>query len=217
MAQNRHRHITDSMSLLLTKKMRRYRAYYPQSHRAFFYLIEACESLLKIVLVCAFIAGCFLLLKDRMPLINAATGKTDNTQTARGTPGQFQPALSRKPKESTRNGTETRYAGILNSEASVEWLIQLKPSEFIIQFATTPDKPAIIAFATENLSTSGAAVYPFKRTPSGRYVYGVSTIEVYKSLESAQLALGKLPPALQQSKPWIRPVKALQEEVLKTL
>lgn len=206
------------MSLLLTKKMRRYRAYYPHSHRAFFYIIEACESLLKIVLACVVLVGCFLLLKDRVPLINAATGVIGSTQSVKSNAGQNQLALTRKPKQSARNSsTEPRYSGILNSETSIEWLNQLKPSEFIIQFATTPDKPAIIAFATENLSTSGAAVYPFKRTPSGRYVYGVSTIEVYKSLESAQLALGELPPALQQSKPWIRPVKALQEEVLKTL
>jgi septal ring-binding cell division protein DamX len=233
--------------------MRRYKAHNPYSHRTFFFILAAFESLLKIAAVIAIVLGSYLFLKNKIQLDNPVTASDQNTQSVEApvvtvagesagdrvadavtgsstaiasqasselqtaSERQNSEAQSEQPVAAISPAGNTSTAEILNSQAGVDWIGQLEPSDFIIQFAATPDQSAIMAFATENLATTGAAIYPFKRTPSGRQVFGVAAVESYGSLESAQLALQSLPAALQQQKPWIRPVKDLQTQVLETL
>lgn len=222
--------------------MRRYQAHNPYSHRTFFFLLAAFESLLKFAAAIAIVLGSYVYLKNKIsvaeqsaaqqsreapavtvaaqpasePNLDAsAKGVTEPTSDASTT---AQPAALQTDVQPIAVVSATDNSGeILNSQASVDWLSQLKPSDFVIQFAATPDKSAITAFANENMAATGAAIYPFKRTPSGRQVFGIATVASYDSLESARLALQSLPAALQQEKPWIRPVKDLQRQVLETL
>lgn len=93
-----------------------------------------------------------------------------------------------------------------------DWILSRKPGEFTVQFASSPDKPLMVEFASFFDSNAEIAIYPFKRTPTNRPVYGLAS-GVYPSFESAQLAIEKLPASIREYDPWIRPLKTLQTQV----
>ncbi len=107
-------------------------------------------------------------------------------------------------------GTSAKVTG---KRQGASWIMSLPSEEYIIQFASTPDEQAIIEFSQLNLQQD-AVIYPFRRTPSGRPVFGIAHMATYLSLESAQQAIEELPLYLQQSDPWIRPVNTIQNAIV---
>ena len=92
-----------------------------------------------------------------------------------------------------------------------EWILQLADDKFVIQFGTSPDR-ALIEQEARAFPDPPVAIYPFKRTPSSRLVYGYSS-GVYDSLDEALRIVETLPQALVAYGPWIRPVAQLKEQI----
>ncbi|MEM7257620.1 MAG: hypothetical protein AAF404_09555 [Pseudomonadota bacterium] len=207
------------MPSLIPRKLRHYRRLHPYSHPLFFATLDTIESLLKLIFLLGFGLAAYFLFKnwvlpDQYPIAAAPqnisnTSKVEQSSLAQEiNEGAIKPSLPPEP-EPLKTAPNVR---IVANQDGIDWVRQLPPSEYIIQFAATPDKDAIMAFSRENLST-GAVIYPFKRTPSGRPVFGVAMQNVYLSLDAAQRAVEQLPASLQEAKPWIRPVNQLQKAV----
>jgi hypothetical protein len=114
--------------------------------------------------------------------------------------------------DSEQNTATVKTPGILHGNEAVDWLESLNANEFVVQFASTPDWNAISQFAGQYLPDD-AVIYTYKRTPSGRPIYGVASKQTFDSLDSAQTALETIAsPALKED-PWIRPVAQLLEAV----
>lgn len=99
---------------------------------------------------------------------------------------------------------------------SWEWILQQDEKKFTIQFASSPDKERLYETANSFPVDASVAVFPFKKTPSNRTVYGFSS-GVYDSLEIARLAIAEFPQEVRSNDPWIRPIEQLQKEIVVTL
>jgi len=92
------------------------------------------------------------------------------------------------------------------------WILNQDPRFYTIQFGTSPDL-ALLQRQAQSLQTDqDAALYPFKRTPSGRPVFGLSS-GLYDSFEAAEQHLELLPQSLKTFQPWIRPLDDLQRQI----
>lgn len=211
------------MPSLIPRKLRRYRKMHPYSFPLLFTLLDAAESMVKFIFILAIGLVGYVLFKNwttpegptpdvaaqQAPALVVADQNNFEPQPVEFTQWEAPlnsttvPAVSTAPVESSR---------ILADQQGVEWISQLRPSEYIIQFASTPDEQAILEFTRQYLAT-GAVIYPFKRTPSGRPIFGVATQSVYASLDAAKQAIEKMPAPLRESRPWIRPVNQLQQAV----
>ncbi|MEM7260167.1 MAG: hypothetical protein AAF404_22560 [Pseudomonadota bacterium] len=136
------------------------------------------------------------------------------TQTAGEVAASVAPSAASPIRTIDNSLTASPVSGgeILFDQEGSQWILDLPGDDYVMQFASTPDSTAILEFAREYLR-SGAVIYTFKRTPSGRPVYGVASKEVHSSLEAAQQELQKLPVALRQANPWIRPIAPLQRAI----
>jgi hypothetical protein len=93
-----------------------------------------------------------------------------------------------------------------------DWIFLLAADKFVIQFGSSSDR-ALVYEEANAFPTGPIAVYPFKKTPSDKLVYGYSS-GVYNSLQDAQRALSTMPKDLQERDPWIRPVGRLQKRIM---
>lgn len=92
-----------------------------------------------------------------------------------------------------------------------EWIMMLPEDKFTIQFGSSPDQRRL--FEEARAFPSGqVAMFPFKKTPSNRLVYGYAS-GVYSSLDAAQRAIRKMPQSVVARGPWIRPVGALKKQI----
>jgi septal ring-binding cell division protein DamX len=120
--------------------------------------------------------------------------------------------LAASTSDSEQSPAPVETPAILQGDAAVDWLKSLNSSEFVVQFASTPDWNAISQFAGQHLPDD-AVIYAYKRTPSGRPIYGVASKKVFDSLDSAKTALETLASPTLKEDPWIRPVTQLLEAV----
>ncbi len=227
------------MPSLIPKKLRRYKREYPYSHPVLFFFLEAAESLVKLGAVAIICVVSYFGLKNLLLNSDPDTDiapRADTTITA-----VMSEAIKPVPSASVAdevistssdqkvatpdlnpaatNITKTTaftLDNVLRDQDAIAWLTKLKASDFIIQFAATPDEQAIFEFTSDSMNGE-AVVYPFKRTPSGRPVYGAASTDIYDSLESAQNALAGLPETLKDINPWIRPASQVQSAVANTL
>lgn len=93
-----------------------------------------------------------------------------------------------------------------------DWILLLPTDKFVIQFGSSPDLDLIYAEA-KAFPTGPVAIYPFKKTPTNRVVYGYSS-GIYDSLEEAQRAIESFPKSIVTYGPWIRPVGALKQQIM---
>lgn len=92
------------------------------------------------------------------------------------------------------------------------WVFILPADKFVIQFGSSLDRERLYADATA-FPTGPVAIYPFKKTPSDRIVYGYSS-GIYNNLDDAQRALQTFPKTVLANRPWIRPVDALKKQIM---
>lgn len=219
------------METIITRKIRRHRKIYPYSYPLLFMALVAIESLLKAaVVVIVMLAAYYYLVAgravDRSSIPDTSALPPKMLSVSENDPSIGLPELeilagaNSKVSENTvaaeLPGLLQREVVIKRDQAGIDWVYQLGPSDYIIQLAATPDEPAILEFAREFLP-SGSVIYPFKRTPSGRPVFGIASVAVFNSFEDAQLAIARFPQSLRQSDPWIRPAAQIKRAVIATL
>jgi len=92
------------------------------------------------------------------------------------------------------------------------WVLKQNPDHFIVQYGSSPDLELMKQFAQEMDSTEPMAIYVFKRTPSGRPVYGIAST-LHTDLDEALSFVKQLPTTARQFDPWVRPLKDLQNSI----
>jgi septal ring-binding cell division protein DamX len=96
--------------------------------------------------------------------------------------------------------------------ADQKWILEQDPRRYTIQFGTSPNRDLLLEQALTLRGDQDPAVYPFKRTPSGRPVFGLSS-GLYDSFDAAEQQLASLPESLKTFQPWIRPLNDLQRQI----
>ena len=230
------------MPSLIPRKIRRYKKENPYSHRGLFFILESTDSLIQlaiIALLCfsGYAALTHLTTREADTLasssvldptkIEAEVAKSDHHEkpavlmASTNAPSTVSSAASAAPENSELNAvspnapSQTLASAPIDGTDAIRWIKQQKPSDYLIQFASSPNKSAMLEFALSNLS-DGSVLYPYKRTPSNRPVYGLAS-GVYPSLDTAQQAITEMPAALQNQKPWIRPLGQLQSQIAATI
>jgi len=93
-----------------------------------------------------------------------------------------------------------------------QWIVQLNPEHFIVQYASTVDIEKLIEFIPVINNAEEIAVYPFRRTRSGQLVFGIAT-GVYPDLASALASLEELSAEARSYNPWVRPIRELIQQI----
>ena len=93
-----------------------------------------------------------------------------------------------------------------------QWITRLNPEQFIVQYGSSVDLELIEEFIPVINNAEKIAIYPFKKTPSGRLVYGIAT-GVYTDLDTALASLDDLPAEARAYEPWVRPVNELIKQI----
>jgi len=119
------------------------------------------------------------------------------------------PALTAEPNIESRPATT---ASAKPDMVDAEWVTRLNPEHFIVQYGSTVDLELIQEFVPVINSSEEIAIYPFKKTPSGRLVYGIAT-GVYDDLDNALESVEKLSAEARAYNPWVRPVDELIEQI----
>ena len=92
-----------------------------------------------------------------------------------------------------------------------DWVLAQAPAAFTIQVGAGRDRSAL-----ERLLTHGAPEYEtalFEHRPAASAPYS-AILGVFEARADAAAALARLPPALQDKAPWIRPFAALQRDLM---
>ena len=93
-----------------------------------------------------------------------------------------------------------------------QWINELNPNHFIIQYGSAMDLELLNNFITRINNDEEIAIYPYRKTPSGRLVYGIAT-GVHTNRQAALASLDELTTEARAYKPWVRPVKELIKEI----
>ncbi len=93
-----------------------------------------------------------------------------------------------------------------------KWLTQLNPSHYIIQYGSTVDVELLSEFIPIISNDEEIAIYPYRKTPSGRMVYGIAT-GVYDDMETALAALEQISTEARAYGPWVRQVRKVVSEI----
>lgn len=224
------------MPSLIPRKIKRYKREYPYSHPVLFFFLELADSLAQLAIVSLLLLGGYLGYKHysqqqpeqqleqqadssvQEPTLHATLETPTLVETSSI---DLQPVASNVPVENSilipedQRKIDSSASVILEGSDAVKWINQQQNSDYLIQFASSPDKEALLEFARLNIQTV-AVLYPYKRTPSNRPVYGLAS-GVHPSLDAAQQSITRLPQALQSQQPWIRPLGQLQTEITRTL
>ena len=114
---------------------------------------------------------------------------------------------TKKPISVITAQTETH-----NEVLSSDWLLDQDPTAFTIQFGTSPDKDLLYRSAKSFDSETPVVVFPFKRTPSNRPVYGFAS-GIYASLDEARQGILELPESAITYGPWVRSIGKVQTQI----
>jgi septal ring-binding cell division protein DamX len=152
----------------------------------------------------------------------ASTVEAINTATTETELPILQPVDIEVPAVAKPNQQDNQLADISNAKVltvatdpqhvyDAEWIMLLPEDKFTIQFGSSPDQRRL--FEEARAFPSGqVAMFPFKKTPSNRLVYGYAS-GVYSSLDAAQRAIRKMPKSIVARGPWIRPIGSLKKQI----
>ncbi len=92
------------------------------------------------------------------------------------------------------------------------WILTLNPNDFIIQFGSSTDLQLFDEFVPVIDTEQPIALYSYKRTPSGRPVYGIAT-GVYADADRALAAVSNLSAEARAFNPWVRKISDLTADI----
>ena len=163
---------------------------------------------------------------------NQFTTETEIVAVAKGEPAPGHPSIQNETAKQKGSSTTTSNASNASNAKSgdqtrsesestsrivnQQWVFDQRSEEFTVQFGTSPNSELLLEFVPAISSGSPISIYPFKKTPSGRLVFGIAT-GLYSTLEEAAAAIEAMPPAAQEFGPWIRPIGELQTDIRNTV
>jgi len=202
---------------LIPGPIRRYRRQHPYNHPMLYFFMDLIDSSLKLLLLCGVAIAGYVAVKNytgHNPVSQIATATTtEPAQSDIELPlTQQTTVVTASAVRGTVNATtDIRTKRLLDNTPGILWINSLPDTHYVIQFASSVDKPTLIAFANNHLQ-KGAVIFPFKITADKQTMYGVAS-GLYETMDSAMQAIERFPQALRQHQPWIRPVASLQKQV----
>jgi len=207
----------------IKRSYRRYKLYNKAAHPVAIWLIEAGFLLLRILILLAFLAIIYLLLRTtplgpfgklfgdgatRAPVTaetaDNAVQTPDTAIVAARTQPTVKPVAPATARASSRSvaGAEILGPG---------WLLEQNVGDYTIQFASAADMSRLVEFADQFSAADAVTIYPFQRK-DGQIIYGLAS-GIYADFASARQAIEQLPEALRKDQPWIRGIDSLQTEI----
>jgi DamX protein len=101
---------------------------------------------------------------------------------------------------------------VVRAVENERWVLFQPQTKFTLQLATSRERDYIMEFAQTLPLDGPLAVYPFVIKSNGRQVYGLLN-GLFDSTDEALAAINAMPAEVRQFKPWIRPIKQLQDEI----
>ncbi|OED37290.1 hypothetical protein AB833_24380 [Chromatiales bacterium (ex Bugula neritina AB1)] len=92
------------------------------------------------------------------------------------------------------------------------WVLAQKSDDYTIQISSSVDRELLLSEAQAIASSDPLSYFDFKKTPSGRPVYGLA-IGVYDSAYDALDAISKFPDEMKVYQPWVRQFNELQQQI----
>ena len=203
---------------MLTRPGRRYRRFrYENQYDSplLIFFADAAIMLAKLALLIAALLAVWVL-ADRMgndPQASAAEVTQSSGQPATGQQVAVQPADTIITIEAAGTEAPAKAATSVKPDiVDAEWIASLNPQHFIVQFASTPDLNLLNELIPVINNNEEIAIYPFKKTRSGRPVYGIAT-GVFTDLDGALASLNDLSDEARAYDPWVRPVVELIKQI----
>ncbi len=101
---------------------------------------------------------------------------------------------------------------VLRAVENERWVLFQPNTKFTLQLATSRERGYIMEFAQTLPLDGPLAVYPFVIKSNGRQVYGLLN-GIFDTTDEALAAIDAMPAEVRKFKPWIRPIKQLQDEI----
>ena len=204
----------------LSEKYRQFRAYHKYSYPGLFIAISSAKALLQIGVVFAVAWYALSLMTGGQHAGGRALAQDSNAADKSlqltgftGAPAQVEiPAIATSEalgQTSERVSSPVANPGVYN----VEWLLKHEAGSYVVQLASSTDKPDLYQKAFELSDSHPVVVYPFKRTRSNRMMYGYA-IGMYDSFNEAQADVKQLSENAVAEGVWIRSVGEIQKQVL---
>ena len=90
------------------------------------------------------------------------------------------------------------------------WLLNQKSTEFTIQFGSSPDRNLLEEFIPLLETSEPITIYPYKKTPTNRPVYGLAT-GLFPDIDTAIGHIETLSATAREFDPWVRPIGDLKQ------
>lgn len=103
-------------------------------------------------------------------------------------------------------------SGIVADIVDETWIQELDPTSYIIQFGSSPERSLLDEMIPFINQDEPIAIYPFRRTPSGRPVYAIDT-SVYDNPDTALAAIESFSAQARTYSPWVKKISHLKEEI----
>jgi len=102
-------------------------------------------------------------------------------------------------------------AGVYNAD----WLLKQDGGSYVVQLASSIEKPDLYQKAFDLSETHPAVVFPFKMTRSNQLMYGYA-IGMYDTVREARAGIKQLSGNVVAEGVWIRPVGEIQKQIVNT-
>lgn len=220
----------------LMKNYRRYRHENRYDAPLLIFFTDVCLGLGKLLFLAILLAGLWvagnrLAQKVTAPPVaqsatNVKTVSQQTSQTNSSLESRLESLAATTEVDSTTSSSFAMSSVDMNSVAMSEgtakenrvtekWILEQKASTFTIQFGSSPDLELLEQFIPVINTGQPIALYAYKKTPTGRNVYGLAT-GLYNDLDTALSTVEKLPAAAKEFEPWVRPMKDLQTQINRT-
>lgn len=106
----------------------------------------------------------------------------------------------------------TAVAGVKAGLYNAAFLSNQNADAYVVQLGASTDRRDLYLRASEHSNQYPAVVYPFKKTRSGKLMYGYS-LGFYQNLREAQTLVDRLPVSAVAEGVWIRKVGEIQTQI----
>ncbi len=205
----------------LMRSYRRYRHENKYDAPLLIYVTDACLWLGKVFLLVLFVAGAWIagnLLIEKITTIPTEPSSRVQPQSVSANPSvsSLESRIESLPGTTENFLVSGRKISTPPDLVSEKWILDQNRSTFTIQFGSSPDIHLLEQFISIIDTGLPVAIYPYKKTPSGRNVYGLAT-GLYSDLDTALSAVESLSDSAKAFGPWVRPMTDLQNQVKRTL
>jgi len=208
----------------LFQKYRKFRAHNKYSYPGLFMVLGGSKALLQIGVV--FVGAWFAVslmtseLKEKENELAQNSNVADESSKLTGLAddSQAQAEVTATAATQATNPIRKSHTKIPAAKAGVynaDWLLKQDGGSYVVQLASSIEKPDLYQKAFDLSETHPAVVFPFKKTRSNQLMYGYA-IGMYDTVREARAGIKQLSGNAVAEGVWIRPVGEIQKQIVNT-